>query len=166
MIKSERISVATGATVTTGSGADIVTGVSVGDTFDAVTGYSSPTTDTVIGTGSTFNVTQPTIALATGATAGTGVISVATDASGTTQYLGATATNGDVAFNSKDEVTAITGYASPTTDSVLGSDTTISVTPTKSYVKGTASGANTAWDNKDSVTVLKDTTDVSVTKGQ
>ncbi len=158
--------VATGATVTTGSGADIVTDVNVGDTFDAVTGYSSPTTDTVIGTGSTFNVTQPTIALATGATAGTGVISVATDASGTTQYLGATATNGGVAFNSKDEVTAVTGYASPTTDSVLGSDTTISVTPTKTYVKGTASGANTAWDNKDSVTVLKSTTDVSVTKGQ
>lgn len=162
---SSATTVATGSTVTTGSGANIVTDVSVGDTFDAVTGYASPTTDTVIGTGSTFNVTQPTVALSTGATAGTGVISVATDASGTTQYLSASATNGNVAFNSKDEVTAVTGYASPTTDTVLGADTAISVSPTKTYIKGTASGANTAWNNKDSVTVLTNTTDVNVTKG-
>lgn len=158
--------VATGTTVTTGSGASIVTDVSVGDTFDAVTGYASPSTDTVIGTASTFNVTQPNVALSTGATAGTGVVSVATGVSGTTKYLGATASGADVAFNSKDEVTAVTGYASPTTDTVLGTDTEITVSPTKTYLKGTASGANTAWNNKDSVTVLKDTTDVSVTKGQ
>lgn len=158
--------VATGSTVTSGSGADIVTDVNVGDTFDAVTGYASPSTDTVIGTGSTFNVTNPTVALSTGATAGSGVISVATGATGTTKYLGATASNGNVAFNSKDEVTAVTGYASPTTDTVLGTDTEITVSPTKTYLKGTASGANTAWNNKDSVTVLKNTTDVSVTKGQ
>ena len=91
---SSATTVATGSTTTTGSGADIVTDVSVGDTFNAVTGYASPTTDTVLGTGST-----------------------------------------------------------------------ITVTPTTTYIKATASGANTAWNNKDSVTVLKDTTDVSVTKG-
>lgn len=91
---TESTVVATGATTTTGSGADIVTDVSVGDTFNAVTGYASPTTDTVLGTASTFNVT-----------------------------------------------------------------------PATTYIKGSASDGNVTWNSKDSVTVLKSTTDVDVTKG-
>lgn len=126
---SSATTVATGSTTTTGSGADIVTDVSVGDTFSAVTGYASPTTDTVLGTASSFNVTNPTVTIASGST---GDVTVATG--GTTKYMAA-ATSG-------------TG-----------------VTPTTTNIKATASGANTAWNNKDSVTVLKDTTDVSVTKG-
>ena len=121
--------VATGSTTTTGSGADVVTDVAVGDTVAAVTGYASPTTDTVLGTASSFNVTNPTVTIASGST---GDITVATG--GTTKYMAA-ATSG-------------TG-----------------VTPTTTNIKATASGANTAWNNKDSVTVLKDTTDVNVTKG-
>ena len=128
----------------------------------AVTGYASPTTDTVIGTDSTFTITQPTIALATGATAGTGVISVATDASGTTEYLKATASSGNVAWNDQKTVAAVTGYASPTTDEVVGTGSTITVTPTKTYIKATASGANTAWNSKDTVTAV---TGITVTKG-
>ena len=239
-------------------------------------------TDTVIGSDATFTITQPTVALSTGATAGTGVISVATgitsvSASGdnvtaltglgtpstenavksvspTTKKLGITTITGisgsttaskataatsqttadgtgtvsstntdwlkgvsvsngvltigaatmdtqtttqftfsdvtvpqaassattvatgsvvtsgdgadvvtDVAVG--DTFSAVTGYASPTTDTVLGTSSTITVTPTTTNIKATASGANTAWNNKDSVTVLKDTTDVSVTKG-
>lgn len=126
---SSATTVATGSTTTTGSGADIVTDVSVGDTFSAVTGYASPTTDTVLGTASSFNVTNPTVTIASGST---GDVTVATG--GTTKYMAA-ATSG-------------TG-----------------VTPTTTNIKATASGANTQWNNKDSVTVLKDTTDVSVTKG-
>lgn len=126
---SSATTVATGSTTTTGSGADIVTDVAVGDTVAAVTGYASPTTDTVLGTASSFNVTNPTVTIASGST---GDITVATG--GTTKYMAA-ATSG-------------TG-----------------VTPTTTNIKATASGANTAWNNKDSVTVLKDTTDVSVTKG-
>ena len=59
---------------------------------------------------------------------------------------------------------AITGIT-PTTDSVLGSGSTITVTPTTTNIKATATGGNVAWNSKDSVTVLKNTTDVDVTKG-
>ncbi len=126
---SSATTVATGSTTTTGSGADIVTDVSVGDTFSAVTGYASPTTDTVLGTASTFSVTNPSVTIASGST---GDVTVATG--GTTKYMAAS--------------TSGTG-----------------VTPTTTNIKATASGANTAWNNKDSVTVLKNTTDVNVTKG-
>ncbi len=75
-------------------------------------------------------------------------------ASATTVATGGVTTTGsgadivtDVAVG--DTVAAVTGYEAPTTK----------------YIAGSASGANTAWNNKDSVTVLKDTTDVSVTKG-
>lgn len=112
--------VATGAVTTTGSGADIVTDVSVGDTFNAVTGYASPTTDTVLGTASTFSVTNPTVTITTNGSTGPEVV-------------------GDV-----DDIT---------------------VAPTYKYMSGSASGANTAWNNKDSVTVLKDTTDVTTSRG-
>ena len=62
----------------------------IGDTqinlTDVVTAVSlSKQTDTVVGTDSTFTITQPTVALATGATAGTGVVSVATGISSVTQ---------------------------------------------------------------------------------
>ena len=190
--------VATGSTSTTGSGASVVTAVSVGDTFNAVTGYT-PSTDTVlgadtsfgatapsvtltansttatgriqyvqaqgsatttklsatasgtgvgadgtasvIGSSSTFTNTQPTVTLATGATAGTGVISVATDIGTVTQptiTLADTATSGGVQF-------------------VSGVSTT--------KAKAAATNGNVAWNSKDSVTVLKSNTDVNVTKG-
>ena len=133
--------VATGSVTTSGSGADVVTDVAVGDTVAAVTGYESPTTDTVLGTGSTITVTP------------------------STTYIKASASGANVAWNSKDTVAAVTGYASPTTDTVLGSGTTITVTPTTTNIKATASGANTTWNSKDQVTVLTSATDVSVTKG-
>lgn len=154
--------VATGATTTSGSGADIVTDVSVGDTFNAVTGYANPTTDTVLGTASTFSVTDPTITLASGST---GDVTVATGiGAATTRYLSASASGTTVGADGTGD--AITAMGTPTTDTVLGTGSTISVTPTTTYIKGSASGANTQWNNKDSITVLKDTTDVSVTKGQ
>ena len=98
---SSATTVATGATTTTGSGADIVTDVEVGDTVTVLTGLGTPNTATVVGTSATFTNTQPTI----------------------------------------------------------------TVTPSTTNIKATASGANTAWNSKDSVTVLKNTTDVNVTKG-
>ena len=72
--------------------------------------------------------------------------------------------------------TAVTGYASPTTDTVIGTASTITVTPETTYIKGSASGANTAWNNKDTVaaitglntsdvTVLGNATSIDVTKG-
>ncbi len=140
---SSATTVATGATTTTGSGADIVTDVSVGDTFSAVTGYASPTA--TIASGSTGDVT-----VATGIGAAT------------TKYMSASASGTAVGANGTGN--AITGIT-PTTDTVLGSGSTVTVTPTTTYIKATASGANTAWNNKDSVTVLKSTTDVDVIRG-
>ena len=158
---SSATTVATGSTTTSGSGADVVTDVSVGDTFNAVTGYASPSTDTVLGTASTFSVTDPTITIASGTA---GDVTVATGiGAATTRYLSASASG--IAVGADGTGDAVTALGTPSTDTVLGTGSTISVTPTTTYIKGTASGANTAWNNKDSVTVLKDTTDVSVTKG-
>lgn len=110
--------VATGTVTTTGSGADIVTDVAVGDTVAAVTGYANPTTDTVLGTASSFNVTNPTVTISSGTT---GDVTVATG--GTTKYMAATASGAAVtptttnikatasgantAWNNKDQVTIL-----------------------------------------------------------
>lgn len=157
--------VATGAVTTTGSGADIVTDVAVGDTVTVVTGLGTPATDTVIGTGSTFTVTNPSVTIASGST---GDVTVATGiGSATTRYL---------TIDADGTATAVTGYASPTTDTVIGTASTITVTPETTYIKGSASGANTAWNNKDTVaaitglntsdvTVLGNATSIDVTKG-
>ncbi len=83
--------VATGTTAASGSGADVVTTVAVGDTVNVITSLGSPSTDTVIGTGSTFNVTQPTITVTPATTS-----------------IKATASNGNVAWNSKDTITVLT----------------------------------------------------------
>lgn len=131
------------------------------DSVSAVTGYASPTTDSVLGTGSTFSVTNPSVTISSGPT---GDVTVATGiGSATTKYLSASASGTTVGADGT--ANAVTGYSSPTTDTVLGTGSTITVTPTQTYIKATASGANTAWNSKDSVTVLKNTTDVNVTKG-
>lgn len=154
---SSATTVASGSTTTSGSGADVVTAVGVGDTFNAVTGYT-PSTDTVLGTGSSITISSGT----------TGDVTVATGiGAATTKYLSAGASGANVAWNSKDAVTAVTGYANPTTDTVLGTGSSITVTPTTTYIKGSASGANTAWNSKDTKTVANyNDLDVNVTKGQ
>lgn len=93
--------VATGAAETTGTGASVVTGVTIGDSAAAITALGTPTTSNCL-TGVKVTA-QPTIALATGATAGTGVISVATGISSATTTT-----------NNKDEVTAVTGVGTAT----------------------------------------------------
>lgn len=93
-----------------------------GDNVTAVTGYANPTTDEVLGSGTQYTVTQPTVALSTGATAGTGVISVATGiGNATTKYLSASASGTTVGANGT--ATAVTGYANPTTTSAASSVT-------------------------------------------
>ena len=109
---------------------DVVTGVEL-NKVTATTG-----TDTAIGTGATFTITQPTITLATDTTSGTGKVQVVTggsntvtnptvttslsaetaSATGRQQYvqsvsttkLKATASGGGVAISDKDEVDALT----------------------------------------------------------
>lgn len=114
--------VATGATSTTGTGDAVVTGVTIGSSATAITGLGNPDTDTVIGSNATFTVTQPTITLASNTASATGRVSVATGISS------ATATNGAVAWKSKDEVTALTGLGTASTAAALNDTTTITVT--------------------------------------
>lgn len=93
--------VATGATTTSGTGAAVVTDIQIGDSAAAITELGTPTTSNCL-TGVKVTA-QPSIALATGATAGTGVISVATGISSAT-----------TAPSNKDEVTAVTGLGTGT----------------------------------------------------
>ena len=147
---SSATTVATGSVTTTGSGADVVTDVAVGDTVAAVTGYASPTTDTVLGTASSFSVTNPTVTIASGST---GDVTVATViGAATTKYLSASASG--TAVGADGTGSALTGLGDPTTDTVLGTASTITVTPSTTYIKASASGANTAWKNKDSATAI------------
>ena len=127
------------------------------DAVTAVTGYSNPTTDTVLGTASAFNVTDPTVSLSSG---NSGDVTVATgNGTITTKYLSASASG--AAVGADGTATAVTGYSNPTTDTVLGTGSTITVTPSTTYIKGTASGANTAWNNKDTVAVLTSNTSIT-----
>lgn len=103
--------VATGAATTSGTGAAVVTDVTIGDSAAAITALGTPTTSNCL-TG--VKVTsQPTVSLATGATAGTGVISVATGISSATTTT-----------NNKDEVTAVTNIG---TGTAAGQSVTITV---------------------------------------
>ena len=138
----------------------------IGDTqielADVVTNVTlSKQTDTVIGTDATFTITQPTVALSTGATAGDGVISVATG------ITSANATNGGASWNSKDQKTVITSYpgvtgsaassVTPTTKKLATTTVTgVSGSTTPNVVKtrssqttadgnGTTSTTNTDW---------------------
>ena len=161
--------VATGSTVATSTtsnvGATIVESVASGTTVSALSGSGTPTASNVIGANSTFSITQPTVVLATGADSEeSGVISVATDISKTTKYIGGSASGTAVGANGT--AAAVTGYPNIVTDEVLGTGSTITVTPTTTNIKATASGANTQWNNKDSVTVLTNSTGLTLTHGQ
>ena len=83
------ITAATGSLDANGGGASVMTGLGTATTASALTGVKV--------------TTQPTVALATGATAGTGVISVATGI-----------TSATTTTNSKDEVTAVTNIGTGT----------------------------------------------------
>ena len=147
---STATTVATGAVASTGTGSDIVTGVSVGDTFAAVTGYASPITDTVLGTATTIEL----------ASGDTGDVTVATGiGAATTRYLSASASGTTVGADGT--ASAVTGYANPTTDTVLGTESAITVTPTTTNIKATASGTAVSASG-DNVEVI---TGINVTKG-
>jgi len=97
----------TADTSTGATGIDVVTGIdsasttASGTAVNAITALGTPTTANAL-TG--VKVTsQPTVALATGATAGTGVISVATGI-----------TSATTTTNNKDEVTAVTSVGTAT----------------------------------------------------
>ena len=156
--------VATGAVAASDTnGAEVVTAASAGTSASALTGLGTPTTKSAIGASATFKMTQPTIALATGASAGTGVISVGTDVNANTTYIGATASGANTAWNSKNAQTVVKSYT-PTTTNVLGTSSTITVTPATKTIKATATGGNVAWNVKREITVLTSGTTITPTK--
>ena len=125
------ISVATGVSaVTVTANADdtvtAITALGTPTTAAAITGFGTHTTKTVL-TGVKVTA-QPTIALATGATAGTGVISVATGISAIS-----------VAANTDDTVAAITGFGTHTTKAVL-TGVKVSAQPTITLADTASSG--------------------------
>ena len=150
---------ATGAGTSSSTNTDWLKGVSVSNGVLSI-GAATMDTQTTYSADAPSSITIPTAA-SSATTVATG--SVTTTGSGADIVT-------DVAVG--DTITVLTGLGTPNTANVIGSSATftntqptITVTPTTTNIKATASGANTAWDNKDSVTVLKDTTDVSVTKG-
>lgn len=145
---SAATTVATGQLVANGGGATIATNVSIGSSVD------------VIGSGATFTNTQPTIALSSGATAGTGVVNVAYNAAatGTAAVIGSSAT----LSNTQPTITLAQNDSSATGRAAV----IVDVSATQTYIGATASGANTQWNNKDSVTVLTSATSITVTKGE
>lgn len=134
----------------------------IGDTLIDLSGLVTDVTlnkqtDSVIGVDATFTVTQPTVALATDTTSGTGKVQVATGASGTTKYIGATATGGGAAWASKDTKTVVTSVTASTsnlaTSSVTGvqaatttaSKATAAASQVTANGSGTATTENTDW---------------------
>lgn len=131
---------AIGVTANTNDTVTAITGITP-DTANAVTSLGTPTTDDVI-TGFGAHTTkavltgvkvtsQPTITLAGGATAGTGVVSVVTGVSS----VGVTA-------NTNDTVTAVTGLGTPTTKAVL-TGVKVSTQPTITLADTASSGGVT-----------------------
>ena len=92
-----------------------------------ITGYSDPSSASVIGTSSTFKITQPTITLASNTATATGRVQVATDASATTSKL---------------STTTVTGVQSSTT---TASKATAGTSQTTATGAGTSSTTNTDW---------------------
>ena len=182
----------------TGTTLPIVTNVAVGETFDAVTGYT-PSTDDVLGTGSTFAVTNPTISLTANSTTATGRIQyVQAQGAATTTKLSATAAGTTVGANGTANVigasstftntqptvalatgatagtgvvSVATGISSVTQPTVTLSDTATSggvqvvQSVTTKKLSATATNGNVAWNNKDQVTALTNSTSINVTKG-
>ena len=110
---------------------------------DVVTDVSlTKQTDTVIGTDSTFTITQPTVALATDSSSGTGKVEVVTGISS------ATATG--------DSVTALTGLGDPNTTTVLtGVKVTAQPTVTLTANGSTGTGRITYVESQGTATTTK-----------
>lgn len=107
---STATTVATGSLASNGGGDSVMTGLGTPTTASGLTGVKV--------------TSQPTVSLATGATAGSGVISVATG------ITSATATNGSVTANNNDEVTAVTSVGTGTAEAqtiTVGTNDKVSV---------------------------------------
>lgn len=107
------ITAATGSLSSSGTGAAVVTAVSADSTGSALTGLGTASTADVVGTSSTFTITQPTVSLGTNASTAAGRVQVATGISS------ATASGGSVGWNSTDSKTVLTGLGTASTTAVV-----------------------------------------------
>lgn len=116
---SENTTVATGTINSSGGGSSVVTAVSIKTSKDALTGLGTPSTSSAMGSSATFNA--PTITLAANSSTATGRVQVTTG-----KEITAT-TNVGVAWNNKDQKSAITALGTPSTTAGLNNNTTITV---------------------------------------
>jgi len=152
------ITVATGATSTTGTGDAVVTGVTIGSSASAITALGTPSTADVVGASSTFTVTQPTVALASNTSTATGRVQV------TTGITSATATGGAVSA-SGDTVNAIIGMPTSTVGTGITVGTNDKVTAVTNIGTGTAAAQTITVGTNDQVDALTNTTTLNVTYG-
>ena len=150
------VTVATGETSTTGTGSAVVTGVTVGSSASAITALGAP--DTVSALTGVKVTTQPTISLATGATAGTGVISVATGISS------ASASGTAVSPADRSGVNVVAQMPSASVGTGITVGTNDKVTAIKTLGTATAAAQTITVGTNDKVTAVTDSgTDVNVT---
>lgn len=130
----------------------------IGDTLIDLSGVVTnvtlnKSTDTVIGSDATFEVTQPSITLSSSETSSTGAVSVVGSLSQSTNYIGASATGANTAWNSKDQKTVLTevsatkSHLATSTIYGVGSSTTTASKATAGTSQTTATGAGTATTN-------------------
>ena len=151
------ITVATGATSTTGTGDAVVTGVTIGSSAAAITALGTPTTSNCL-TGVKVTA-QPTIALGTNSSTGTGRVQVATG-------ISSASASGTAVSASGDNVTAIVSM--PTATAAAQSitvGTNDKVTAVTNIGTGTAAAQTITVGTNDKVTVLDSNTSITVNKG-
>lgn len=152
------ITVATGSTSTTGTGDPVVTGVTIGTSGTAITGLGTASTASVIGSSSTFTITQPTVALATDTASATGRVQVATGISGATA-------SGTAVSASGDSVNAVVSMPTGTVGTGITVGTADKVTVLTDVGTGTAAAQAITVGTNDKVTTLTNTTTLNVTYG-
>ena len=130
-------------------------------------------TKSVIGTGATFNVTQPDIELASVDSSTDGSVYVVGALNQQQYWIGATANSGNVSFNNKDSKTVLTGATASTSyiyASVTGGGVTLNAKTanaltgaTASYLYAAASATNgsVSWNTKDARVVVNNVTKTS-----
>lgn len=157
------ITVATGATSTSGTGDAVVTGVTIGSSASAITALGTASTADVIGSSSTFTITQPTVALGTESSSATGRVQVATGISSASASGGAVAavTSG----TGSDKVTAIVSMPTSTVGTGITVGTNDKITAVTGIGTGTAAAQTITVGNNDKVTALTDATTLNVTYG-
>lgn len=148
------VTVATGSATAQGTGSAIVTGITIGETGSAITALGDPTTANVIGSSSTFTITQPTISLTANANSGNDTVTYLESAA-------PTATAPNITVGTNDKVAAIIGMPTSSVGTGITVGTNDKVTAITSVGTATAAAQTITVGNNDRVAAV---TSVSLTK--